>query len=115
MNKPWIYLVLLCLLELCWVFGLNVASAWWHWGLIALIFWLDLECLRKACEAFPTGTVYAIFAAAGTAGTALMDVYLFNGNLNIGKIFFIILLIAGVIGLKLADRVDEKRAEGGSQ
>jgi len=114
MNKSWVYLVLVCLLELCWVFGFSTASSWWHWGLIALVIWLDLECLRKACEELPTGTVYAIFAAAGTIGAVLMDVFLFNGSINFGKMFFIMLLIAGVIGLKLADREDEKRTEGGS-
>ncbi|MFD1361299.1 DMT family transporter [Lentibacillus salinarum] len=114
MKQSWIYLILVCLLELCWVFGFNVASSWWHWGLILLVLWLDLECLRKACEALPTGTVYAIFAAAGTAGTAVMDVYLFGGSLKMAKLFFITLLIGGVVGLKLADRKDKKRAEGGS-
>ncbi len=79
-----------------------------------LVMLLDLECLRKACEVLPTGTVYAIFAAAGTVGTALMDVFLFNGSLNVIKMFFIMLLMAGVIGLKIADRAGEKRAEGGS-
>ncbi|GGJ82301.1 QacE family quaternary ammonium compound efflux SMR transporter [Lentibacillus kapialis] len=113
MNKSWIYLVLLCLLELCWVFGFNAASAWWHWGLIALVMWLNMECMRKACEELPTGTVYAIFAAAGTAGTALMDVFLFDSHLNMAKVLFILLLVAGVIGLKLADREEETHTEGG--
>lgn len=114
MNKAWIYVILTCLFEIFWVFGFNFATNWWHWGLVVIVIIMDLQFFRKACEKLPTGTVYAIFASMGTIGTALMDVYLFNGSLNLGKIFFIMLLIAGVVGLKLADTADERRVKGGS-
>lgn len=114
MKKAWIYVAITCLLELVWVFGFNFAATWWQWGLVAVVIVLDLQFFSKACEALPTGTVYAIFASAGTVGTALMDAYLFQGTLNILKVFFIMLLILGVTGLKLADTADEKRNKGGS-
>ncbi|MGY0694807.1 DMT family transporter [Virgibacillus sp. FSP13] len=103
MNKSWIYVMLTSLFELVWVFILNTASVWWHWAVIVFMVPLDLHFLAKACENLPTGTVYAIFAAAGTIGTALMDVFLFGGHLNVGKILFMAVLVAGVIGLKLSD------------
>ncbi|WP_164667355.1 DMT family transporter [Virgibacillus doumboii] len=114
MKKAWIYVALTCLLELVWVFGFNFAASWWQWGLVAGVIMLDFHFFRKACEALPTGTVYAIFASAGTVGTALMDAFLFDGSLNMLKIVFIMLLILGVVGLKLADSADEKRNKGGS-
>lgn len=114
MNKAWIYVLLTCLFEMLWVLGFNFAVSWWQWGLVVIVIIMDFQFLRKACEALPTGTVYAIFASTGTIGTALMDVYLFDGSLNLGKMFFIMLLIAGVVGLKLADTADEKRSKGGS-
>ncbi|KGA98001.1 multidrug resistance protein SMR [Alkalihalobacillus alcalophilus ATCC 27647 = CGMCC 1.3604] len=113
MNKAWIYVILTCLFELFWVYGFNVASTWWHWGLIVTIILIDFHFLAKACESLPTGTVYAIFAAAGTVGTALMDVYLFNGALNLAKVFFIGLLVLGVITLKLADNQPTENEEKG--
>mgnify|MGYP000376962119 CR=1 FL=1 len=113
MNKAWIYVVLTSLFELIWIYGFNTASEWWHWMLIISAILLDLHFLSKACEGLPTGTVYAIFAAAGTVGTALMDVYLFGGSLSIGKIAFMTLLVVGVIGLKLFDNpsTTEERGE----
>ncbi|AIF44828.1 MULTISPECIES: DMT family transporter [Virgibacillus] len=108
MNKSWIYVILTSLFELIWIFGFNVASEWWHWAIILGCISLDLHFLTKACENLPTGTVYAIFAAAGTVGTALMDVYIFNGNLSTPKVLFMVLLVAGVIGLKLADNLPDK-------
>ena len=103
MNKAWIFVGLTSLFELFWIFGFNVASAWWHWLIIVPLILCDFLFLSKACETLPTGTVYAIFAAAGTVGTALMDVYIFGGEFSAAKIFFIAVIVAGVIALKLAD------------
>ncbi|WP_019243563.1 MULTISPECIES: DMT family transporter [Bacillus] len=112
MNKSWLYVILTCIFELLWVFGFNTASTWWHWVIILVIIFTDFHFLAKACENLPTGTVYAIFAGVGTAGTTLMDVFIFGGTFSIGKLFFIVILIAGVIGLKLADnKVDEKTGD----
>lgn len=111
-NKAWIYVILTCLFELFWVFGFNTAHTWWHWVIIISIILLDFYFLSKACEALATGTVYAIFAGAGTVGTAVMDVFLFDGSFSVGKFFFVVIIILGVIGLKLADNKEEKLAKG---
>lgn len=103
MNKAWIFVGLTSLFELFWIFGFNVASVWWHWLIIVTLILLDFLFLSKACETLPTGTVYAIFAAAGTVGTALMDVFIFGGDFNLAKGFFIAVIVTGVIALKLAD------------
>lgn len=38
-----------------------------------------------------------------------MDVFIFNEVLTIGKMIFITILVIGVIGLKMADSVEEKK------
>ncbi|MCM3757593.1 multidrug efflux SMR transporter [Sporosarcina aquimarina] len=110
MRKEWLYVAGTSFFELVWIFGFNVASVWWHWIPIVLFIFVDFHFLSKACATLPTGTVYAIFAAIGTIGTALMDVFFFGQTLSGGKIFFIVILVTGVIGLKLADGHDEKLA-----
>lgn len=81
--------------------------------LIIIFLVCDLHFLAKACETLPTGTVYAIFAATGTVGTAVMDVFMFDQSLGLGKLGFIVLIIAGVIGLKLTDdKKDEEQSKG---
>lgn len=111
LNKGWIYVFLTSLFELLWLYGFNKATEWWHWMIIIAMIAVDFFFLMKACESLPTGTVYAVFAGIGTVGTTLMDVYLLNGNLNLDKLFFIAIVIIGVIGLNLADYKDEKEAE----
>ncbi|GAF20498.1 MULTISPECIES: DMT family transporter [Shouchella] len=103
MNKGWIFVILTCLFELFWVLGFNIASTWWHWAIIITIIMIDFYFLAKACESLPTGTVYAIFAAAGTVGTALMDIYIFEGSFSLAKGFFMGMLVFGVILLKRSD------------
>lgn len=112
MNKSWVYLFLTCFSELVWIYGFNTASTWWHWLFIICFILLDFHFLAKACENIPTGTVYAIFAGAGTIGTICMDVFFFNEKLSVAQLFFILLIIAGVIGLKLSD---EKRKKGADE
>lgn len=107
MNKGWLFVILTSLFELFWVFGFNVATTWWHWVIIIIIIILDMQFLSKACETLPTGTVYAVFAAAGTVGTALMDVLLFEAEFNAIKMMFIGILVIGVVALKLFDNKPE--------
>lgn len=110
MNRAWIYVIMNCLFELLWILGFNVANAWWHWAIIVPIIIVDFLVLSKACELLPTGTVYAIFAAAGTVGTSLMDVFIFGEAFSMEKGFFIGLLVIGVIALNLTD--NSKSEEG---
>ncbi|CAI8728750.1 MULTISPECIES: DMT family transporter [Bacillus] len=113
-NKAWLYVILTCIFEVFWVFGFNTAHVWWHWAIILGIIVVDFHMLSKACEHLATGTVYAVFAGAGTVGTFLMDVFLFGGSFSLGKLFFIVMIVAGVIGLKLADNkeVEEEVMKG---
>ncbi|MDM5250973.1 MULTISPECIES: SMR family transporter [unclassified Lysinibacillus] len=111
MNKSWIYVGLTSLCELLWIFGFNVASVWWHWALIIPMIFVDFWFLSKACQGLPTGTVYAIFAAAGTVGTALMDIFIFNETFTTPKIIFICVIIIGVIMLNIADTLDERKLQ----
>ncbi|MED4953719.1 SMR family transporter [Paenibacillus macerans] len=107
MNKGWIFVLLTSLFELLWVFGFNVADTWWHWVIIIVIILIDMQFLAKACESLPTGTVYAVFAAAGTVGTALMDIFIFDAEFSVAKGLFMGILVIGVIALKLFDNKPE--------
>ena len=113
MEKKWLYVALTSFFELVWIYGFNVASSWWHWIFIVIFIFIDFHYLTKACQELPTGTVYAIFAGGGTVGTALMDVFFFGGSLSVGKVFFILILVIGVIGLNIADKVEEDKLKKG--
>lgn len=102
-SMGWLFVAITCALELVWVYGFNVASSGWHWALIVLVIVVDFAALAKACQVLPTGTVYAVFAAVGTIGAAVLDVALFERTLSVGQGLFMGLLVLGVVALKLAD------------
>ncbi|EJQ37634.1 hypothetical protein IEE_05193 [Bacillus cereus BAG5X1-1] len=106
-SRAWLYVMLTCIFEIFWVFGFNTAHAWWHWVIIVGIIAVDFHLLSKACEHLATGTVYAVFAGVGAVGTFVMDIFLFGGSFSLGKLVFIVIIVAGVIGLKLADNKEE--------
>ena len=54
-------------------------------------------------ETIPIGTAYAIFTGIGAAGTAIVGIIIFNEGAGVGKLFFLVLLLVGIVGLKLAD------------
>ncbi|MDV6379053.1 multidrug efflux SMR transporter [Sporosarcina sp. GW1-11] len=110
MSKAWIYVALTSFFELVWIFGFNTATHWWHWIFIVAFIFIDFHFLSKACEDLPTGTVYAVFAGIGTVGTSLMDIIFFGEHISLGKVFFIFILVIGVVGLKVADGLEEKKA-----
>lgn len=111
MKKSWLYVFLTCSFELLWIYGFNVANNFWHWAIILVIIVIDFIVLSKATENLPTGTVYAIFAAAGTVGTAMMDIYLFGEVLSNEKLLFIGVILIGVISLNLADNKQKTKEE----
>lgn len=87
----------------------NVASIWWYWIFIIMFILIDFHFLTKACQHLPTGTVYAVFTAVCTLRTALMDIFLFDEQLTLTKVIFIVILVIGVIGLNLAETIEEKK------
>ncbi|MCX8600807.1 MULTISPECIES: DMT family transporter [unclassified Gilliamella] len=102
-NKEWVYVILTCFFELSWVLGFTIATEFWHWIIIVLVIIVDFTCLTKACKTIPTGTVYAIFSGVGAIGSVAIDVLLFGQTFNLLQLFFVLLIIIGVVQLKRTD------------
>jgi paired small multidrug resistance pump len=109
MNKDWVKVYVAALFEVCWVSGLKHADDVWTWAgtIIAII--ISFYGFISAGRNLPMGTVYAVFVGLGTAGTVLAETIFFGEPIKTEKILFILLLLAGVIGLKL---VTEDNPEG---
>ena len=66
-------------------------------GAAAISFWL----LTLSLAAIPLGTAYATWTGIGAFGTAIVGMVFFRDPVTIGRVGFIFLLIAAIIGLKL--------------
>jgi len=103
----WIYLIIAGLLEVGWALGLKIAQnpalREAGWGLAALCIIGSGFFLWLAQKHISMGTAYAVWTGIGVLGTFWIGVFFFEDQLNTGRVFSVMLIVAGVIGLKFAD------------
>lgn len=104
MNKDWIKVFVAAFFEVLWVIGLKHADSFWTWGGTVIAIIISFYVMIMAGKKLPVGTVYAVFVGLGTAGTVLSEVLFFGEPFKWAKVLLILLLLAGVIGLKLVTK-----------
>lgn len=102
-NKEWGFVILTCFFEVCWILGFSFATEFWHWIIIIALIIVDFSFLTNACKTIPTGTVYAIFSGVGAVGATVIDVVFFGKEIKLMQLFFVALIIIGVVQLKRTD------------
>ncbi len=102
---PWIILVLAGLFEIGWAVGLKYSDGftrlWPSVGTIAAMA-VSLALLGIAMKSLPMGTAYAIWVGVGAVGTVILGIVLFDEPLTVLRVASVSLIIAGLLGLKLA-------------
>jgi quaternary ammonium compound-resistance protein SugE len=101
----WTYLVLAGLLEIGWAIGLKYTEGFTRLVpsvLTVLSMVVSVVLLGLALKTLPVGTGYAVWTGIGTVGTALLGIYLLGEPANAMRIACIGLIVAGILGLKLA-------------
>jgi quaternary ammonium compound-resistance protein SugE len=102
---PWIILVLAGLFEIGWAIGLKYTEGftrlWPSVGTIAAMA-ISLGLLGIAMKSLPVGTAYAVWVGVGAVGTVILGIVLFDEPLNALRIGSVALIVAGLVGLKLA-------------
>lgn len=99
--------IVLCagLFEVAWAVGLKYSAGFTRpWPSLATLLALlvSLWLLSLALRHLPLGTAYAVWVGIGVLGSALLGVLLFGEILTPLRLFSLGLIIAGVVGLKMA-------------
>lgn len=102
----WVYLLLAGLLEMGWP---AVTKFVWAGGrirpgpaLAAVALMLgSTGLLLLAQRTVPIGTAYAVWTGIGTVGTVLVGILFLGEPASAARLFFLALIVAGVVGLKL--------------
>ena len=103
MNS-WIYLIIAGIFEILWVLLMKLSNNFTKvTPTIGTIFFMGLSIyfLSYSLKGIPMGTGYACWTAIGAVGTVIVGILLFNESVSYLKVFFIFLVIFGIIGLKL--------------
>lgn len=105
-SRTWGALVLAGGFEVGYALSVNGSQGFTNlaWSLIALVFFLcTLFFLSVALKKVDVGIGYAVWAGIGSVGAALLGPVFFDEVLTPAKAFWLAVIIAGVIWLKLAD------------
>ena len=102
---PWILLILAGLFEVGWAIGLKYTDGftklWPTVGTVAAMA-ISLGLLGIAMKSLPVGTAYAIWVGVGAVGTVILGIVLFHEPANALRLVSVGLIVAGLVGLKLA-------------
>ena len=101
----WMILMVAGLFEVGWAIGLKYTEGFTRLvpsllTVAAMI--VSVYLLAIAVRTLPIGTGYAVWTGVGAAGTALLGIVLFSEPATLARIASIALIIAGIVGLKLA-------------
>ena len=101
----WMILAIAGLFETGWAIGLKYTDGFtrpWPtlWTVLSMI--ISLWLLGVAMKSLPVGTAYAVWVGIGAVGTVLLGIALLDEPANPARLISVALIIAGIIGLKLA-------------
>ena len=101
----WILLVLAGLFEVGWAIGLKYTDGFTRpWPTVGTVvaMAISLGLLGIAMKSLPVGTAYAIWVGVGAVGTVILGIVLFQEPVNPLRLVSVGLIVAGLVGLKLA-------------
>ena len=104
MSINWIYLITAGIIEVGWVISLKQTEGFTK--VIPIIFYAvfgftGAYLFSLSMKHIPMGIAYAVWMGIAVIGTIVYESFIVSKSYDLLKIFFILLIIIGVIGLKL--------------
>jgi quaternary ammonium compound-resistance protein SugE len=102
---PWLLLIVAGICEIVWAIGLKYAEGFtrlWPSVIVVVSMLVSIVLLGLAMKSLPVGTSYAVWVGVGAVGTAIMGIVLLGESASAGRLASLALIVAGIVGLKLA-------------
>jgi len=102
----WLQLALAGLLEVAWALGIKRTEGFtrlWPSVFTLATMGISFYLLARAVRTLPIGTAYAVWVGIGAVGTAVVGMLFLGESRTLLRLGSIMLIVAGVIGLRLAD------------
>lgn len=102
----WLYLIIAGIFEVGWPLGFKLASTYTKYNIIFVVLSVISMALSGvflyiAQKSIPIGTAYVIWTGVGAVGTLLIGILFFGDSAGFWRLFFITLIIIGIIGTKI--------------
>lgn len=100
----WLILVVAGLFEVAWAVGLKYTEGFTRLlpsALTVAAMIVSFYLLSAALRTLPLSTAYAVWVGIGAVGTVLVGAVFFQEILTPLKLFSLMLVIAGIVGLRL--------------
>jgi quaternary ammonium compound-resistance protein SugE len=101
----WVVLFVAGLFEIAWAVGLKYTAGFTRlWPTVAtgVALVASMGLLGVALRTLPLGTAYAVWTGIGSVGTAVLGIVLFREPATVMRLVCIGLIVAGIVGLKVA-------------
>ncbi len=99
----WVYLFLAGVLEVAWVVALKMSDGFTKLvpsAVMVITIVSSFVLLNLAIRTLPMGVAYAIWTGMGAAGAVIMGIILFKEPCTFWHLFFLSMIIVGLIGIK---------------
>lgn len=113
-GRAWAMLLLAGVFEVGYALSVAGSEAFtvWNWSIAAaILFLLTLYALSVALKVIDVGIGYAVWAGIGAIGSVILGSVVFGQNFSLAQLFWLAVIIAGVVWLKLADS-EQLQAQG---
>jgi len=102
----WLIVIVAGLFEVGWAIGLKYTDGFTRVGptiatLVAMV--ASVWLLSIGMRTLPVGTAYSVWVGVGAIGTVALGIVLFGEPASAARLFSVGLIVAGIVGLKLAD------------
>jgi len=100
----WLILFIAGIFEVAWVIGLKYSEGFtklWPSVFTVVSVLISMGLLAFSLKYLPVGTAYAVWTGIGAVGTAILGIIIFGESKELVRIFFILLIVAGIVGLRI--------------
>jgi len=104
-SRAWTYVIVAGLFEVAWAISLKYSIGFSRPGpsvITVAAMLMSMWLLAQAIRVLPAGTGYAVWVGIGAVGTAILGIILLGESRNPLRLASILLIVAGIVGLKFA-------------
>ena len=109
----WLPVFIAGILEVVWASSLKHAETALEWIVTILLIAVSFALLFYSYRQIPVAAAYTVFVGIGAVGTYLIGILL-GEPFSARQIFFLFILVAGVVGMKTFTKANSNETRGES-